>query len=317
MNTRAVIAWTAAAPCAIWALVRLSGVELGFPFAAMLAYTPYVLPTALVVAVVALALRQWIPAGVAGFAVLALAVLIAPRVLGGEEASASDGPSVRVLSANVLRGSGDAEQLLGEVRERRIDVLAVQELTPELIAELDRLGIGDELPHRTLEPRENVAGSGIYSRHPIDDLGTVGALTFKQSRALVMTPDADLDVTSVHPRPPTGRDEVDLWRAGIDDLPRPEDGDATQLLLGDFNATLDQPEFREVLDRGYADAADEVGEGLAATWPASDKPFQYLPVTIDHVVFERDRMLVSDFEVLELEGTDHRPVFAELVIDDG
>lgn len=315
MNTRAVIAWSAAVPCAIWALVRLSGIELGFPFVAILAYTPYVLPTALVVAIAALALRQWIPAGVAGFAVLVLAILIAPRVLGGEQASASDGPSVRVLSANVLRGRGDAEQLLGEVRERRVDVLAVQELTPDLIIELDDLGIRDELPYRTLEPREDVAGSGIYSRHPIDDLGTVGALTFQQSRALVMTPDADLDVTSVHPRPPTGSDETDLWRAGIDDLPRPEDDDATQLLLGDFNATLDQPEFREVLDRGYVDAADEVGEGLTATWPALHRSFRYLPVTIDHIVFERDRMSVSEFEVLELDGSDHRPVFAELVID--
>ena len=72
-----------------------------------------------------------------------------------------------------------------------------------------------------------------------------------------------------------------------------------------------------MLGRGYADAADEVGEGLVATWPATGKPFQYLPVTIDHLVFERGRMRVSEFEVLELEGTDHRPVFAELVIADG
>ena len=186
LKARAMLAWTVTAPCAIWALERLSEVELGFPFAAMLAYTPYVLPTALVVAVVALALRQWIPAGVAGFAVLALALLIAPRVLGGEEASASDGPSVRVLSANVLRGRAAMPSSSSvEVRERRIDVLAAQELYAGALRRASTAW--DRRP----APAPHVRAEGARRRQqdllapPDRRLGTVGALIFKQSRALV------------------------------------------------------------------------------------------------------------------------------------
>ena len=42
----------------------------------------------------------------------------------------------------------------------------------------------------------------------------------------------------------------------------------SQILAGDFNATLDHAEFRALLDRGYVDAADAVGDGLTPTWPA-------------------------------------------------
>jgi hypothetical protein len=39
-------------------------------------------------------------------------------------------------------------------------------------------------------------------------------------------------------------------------------------LAGDFNATLDQSEFRDVLGRGYYDAAERMGDRLNPTWPA-------------------------------------------------
>ena len=44
-----------------------------------------------------------------------------------------------------------------------------------------------------------------------------------------------------------------------------------RILAGDFNATLDHPELRAVLDRGYVDAADAASGGLKPTWPAPPK----------------------------------------------
>ncbi len=74
------------------------------------------------------------------------------------------------------------------------------------------------------------------------------------------------------------------WRSQLSALPPP--GADPVILAGDFNATLDHAAFRRLLDLGYADAASQVGNGLAATWgprphrrpgAARDRPFPRQP----------------------------------------
>ncbi|MDQ3989728.1 MAG: endonuclease/exonuclease/phosphatase family protein, partial [Actinomycetota bacterium] len=78
-----------------------------------------------------------------------------------------------------------------------------------------------------------------------------------------------------------------------------------------FNATLDHPALRGVLDTGYRDAADQVGKGLRATWP-TDTPIA--PVAaIDHVLVDAG-CAVRSFDVLPLPGSDHRALVAEIVL---
>jgi endonuclease/exonuclease/phosphatase (EEP) superfamily protein YafD len=68
---------------------------------------------------------------------------------------------------------------------------------------------------------------------------------------------------------------------------------------------------RDLLASGYRDAADVMGLGFVATWPQFGSWLQSPGVTIDHVLAD-SRMAVRSFQVLKLDGTDHRPVFAEL-----
>jgi endonuclease/exonuclease/phosphatase (EEP) superfamily protein YafD len=296
--------------------VRSFGLESGYPLVPLIAYTPFVALVALLVAICCALLRRWSATVVAGLAALALLVAVAPRVLGGDY-EGSDGLPLTVMTANVFKGQGDPEQLLSLVREHEVDVLAVQELTPKFVVGFRTAGIRQVMPHEALATRESVGGSGLYSRHDLSPGGS-GDDEFLQMSADVEYP-VPLSVVSVHPVPPTSRSAVRSWESVLDrfgDLPPDEeDFGAVRLLLGDFNATLDQGAFRDLLDRGYVDAGEETGGGLAATWPAFDKSFGYLPVTIDHLLAERDNVLgVRDYEVLELEGSDHRPVVATLVL---
>jgi endonuclease/exonuclease/phosphatase (EEP) superfamily protein YafD len=48
---------------------------------------------------------------------------------------------------------------------------------------------------------------------------------------------------------------------------------------------------------------------LMPTWPAGD--LLPPPVTIDHVLAD-ERAGVRDYDVLDLRGSDHRPVLAEV-----
>jgi endonuclease/exonuclease/phosphatase (EEP) superfamily protein YafD len=84
-----------------------------------------------------------------------------------------------------------------------------------------------------------------------------------------------------------------------------------RILAGDFNATLDHADLRRVLAGGYEDAASVVGAGLHATWPEG----RLVPptVAIDHVLAD-ERAGVRAVSVHTLPGTDHRAVFAELVL---
>jgi endonuclease/exonuclease/phosphatase family metal-dependent hydrolase len=114
----------------------------------------------------------------------------------------------------------------------------------------------------------------------------------------------------VHPYPPK-RGKVDLWRSGMRSLPGADPSTTPWILAGDFNATLDFPELRDLLDSGYRDAGEVTGDGLAPTWPQGK--ILPPPVTIDHVLADR-RASILDYGVEDLPGSDHRAVFAAVAL---
>ena len=157
------LAWLFVLPIVVWAAVRLSGSERGFPLVALMAYTPYVGAAAVVLALALAAIRRRLPALVTAVAALALLAGVADRVVADEQIR-DDGPRLRVLSANVARGSVEARVLTSMIRTRRVDLLSLQELTPELAAQLRRGPAGDMLPHAALRAGEGASGTGLMSR---------------------------------------------------------------------------------------------------------------------------------------------------------
>jgi endonuclease/exonuclease/phosphatase (EEP) superfamily protein YafD len=226
------------------------------------------------------------------------------------------------MSSNVLAGSADAGQLAELARDRRVDVLCVEELTPEFATRLDAAGIGRLLPHRVLSVQEGVRGSGVYSRFPLTQMAPPlssfpNPITNTRASARVGGA-TSIDVTAVHNLPvPGSSNGVDNWADSLSRLPAASASGPTRVLAGDFNATLDQSEFRDLLDRGYYDAAERMGDGLTPTWPEIRGSNRFLPVTIDHILYDRDRVGVRDFDVSDLAGSDHQTVYAELVVRGG
>jgi hypothetical protein len=70
--------------------------------------------------------------------------------------------------------------------------------------------------------------------------------------------------------------------------------------------------LRDLIGSGYSDAAEATGRGLEMTWPNTGRRFPP-PVTIDHILID-DRGAVRDYAVLDVPGTDHRAIFAELAL---
>ncbi|RLP92295.1 endonuclease/exonuclease/phosphatase family protein [Micromonospora sp. BL4] len=307
-----VLCWLAVVPTAAWASARLAGLDRG-PLVQALAFTPYVAGWSVLALALALALRRWWPAAVAALAAAALLGVVAPRAVAGAQPAAG-GPTVRLLTANLLAGSADAPTLVELVRRHRVDVLTVQEFTPDAQAALDRLGLDRLLPHRQLNAQIGTPGSGLYSRWPITDAGirhNRGGWGFSQAYGTLAVPGAPpVRVESAHPSAPYALDQVDAWRGDLTAQPPATPDGGLRILAGDFNATLDHGPLRALLRTGYVDAADATGAGLTGTWGPYDGDL-IPPVTIDHVLVDR-RIAVHSVTVHDLPGTDHRPVLTTL-----
>lgn len=314
-SRRTVVALVLAAPWLGWAVVRGLGLDLGHPVVAAISFTPYVAAVAWVPVVAALALRRRGVALVAAVAAGVLGAAVLPRALGdGRVPDGADGPTLRVMSANVLYGGADMSALLRLAEAQDVDVLSLQELTPDALRRLDAAGGRRRFPGRAVEVRPGAAGSALLARLPLRrrspaDDPTVAA----QPEAELRLPGAPpVRVKAVHPFPPITARAERRWQAMLGRLPRPTTAPRGPLrvLAGDFNATLDHRELRGLLEDGYVDAGDATGGGLVHTWSSGAMG---PAITIDHVLLDR-RLGVRSFSVHDLPGSDHRAVVAELVL---
>lgn len=298
-----------------WAVARVLGIERGFPAVQLMAYTPYVAAASVLPLAVALSTRRWLAGGLALVATITLAVCVLPRGYADRSAGPArpGGPTIRVMSANLQFGAVDPERLRRVVEERRVDLLALQEYTPEAERSVGA-ALVNALPYRVSYPEDGAGGSALYSRFPLRNAGVRQFdWGFTQARGRLEVPGAaPVEVESTHPRAPWNAEATDAWASDLDDLPRAVRDGPVQLLIGDFNATLDHKRLRALLDSGYRDAADVAGQGLTPSWPYDEK--WWLPgVTIDHILVDR-RVGVGRFAVLDLPGSDHRGLVADLTL---
>jgi endonuclease/exonuclease/phosphatase family metal-dependent hydrolase len=309
---RAWLAWVLALFFALWALMRLLGLDRGYPLVPVVAFTPYIAGLSLLAVAAIAVLRTRVPLALAALASVALVAVTVPRAIGGGGApEPADGEPLTVMTANLRFGEADAERVVDLVREGEIDVLSVQELTGDAVHRLRAAGLERLLEHRVTPAEEGGGGGGIYATEPLLPSGDLGRGTggFRMPSARLEVNGRPLAVVSVHPVPPTVTNGVQRWRAALDALPATGGDEELGLLLGDFNATLDHRELRQVLARGYVDAADVTGDGLTTTWSNGRWP----PLTIDHLLVD-ERVHVEGTEVHELPGSDHDAVIADLVL---
>jgi endonuclease/exonuclease/phosphatase (EEP) superfamily protein YafD len=299
--------WLLVLPGLVWAVLRVFGWERGFLVQAF-AFTPYVAAWTVFPAAFALVRRRWAAAAAALLAVAIMAWCVLPRALPDLDKGPSRGKILTVMTINMFIGAADPAAIVTLVRDHDVAVLAVQEFSPTARTGLSNAGLDTLLPYNALADEVGTTGSGLYSRYPIttsySERSGGGNM---QVYATVKPPGATtLDVVSAHPLAPYSTKVLKLWRSDLAAEPRAD------ILLGDFNSTLDHTPVRRLIARGYRDAADATGKGLLGTWgPYHGKPVP--PVTLDHVLAAR-RIGIKDVQVHAVKGSDHRSVLATLVV---
>jgi endonuclease/exonuclease/phosphatase (EEP) superfamily protein YafD len=273
---------------------------------------PYFAAGCLLLALFAFLLRRRVLALFALVITLVLGSLLGPRLL-SEEQPAAGGPHLRIMAANLYLGQADPRTIVNLVRQQKVDVLALPELTPAAVSALDAAGLMDVLPYRVFDDRVGGDGNGIAAKFPLRKIILMPDSALSQQSAVVDLPGReDLELTAIHVQPPLSDPDVRVWRNELGELPRATPDKRVRILAGDFNATLDHAAFRDLVDRGYADAGEEAGDGLDPTW--SSLPTGP-PLTIDHIVVD-SRCAISSYAVFDLPGSDHNAIISEVILPD-
>lgn len=293
------------------ALVRLLGIDGTRYMIATTSLIPYITVIGLLVGLFALLRKRWVVGLTMTLVAVVLVANVAPRAFPDARPNGV-GQQVRLMTSNLLTGIADAQAIVQEVRQRKIDILAMQELTPEMVRDLERASLNQVLPNRVFLDEPGGSGSGIASRFPLSQRNLTPPGTLQQAGALVNLPGRDIEVVSVHPLPPVVTAGPEAWQRELAGLPAPDSTGAIRVLAGDFNATLDHVGLTRLLNKGYVDAADQVGKGLIHTWPSKSGVWPP-PVTIDHVLVDA-KCLVDTVDVFDVPGSDHRAVVTQFVV---
>ncbi|NEG69782.1 hypothetical protein F6S87_04010 [Bifidobacterium sp. BRDM6] len=123
------------------------------------------------------------------------------------------------MTLNCRYGRANATEIVRAVRERDVAVLALQEMSPELVDELDAAGIDELLPFRQLgdaTPSDNGGFNGLFLRVKPESSTPTGVAIPAADVPTVTVPVTDTEavvIASAHPKSPMRgcRD----WSAGI------------------------------------------------------------------------------------------------------
>lgn len=284
------------------------------------AFTPVLVPAALIASVVFAVGRRWWAAGLA-VVVTAVGLWSQAPLYRADTAHAAgvEQPSVRILQANIMLGQADPGVLVSTVRDRSVDVLTVIELTDAAVAGLDAAGLREQLPYAVTFPRFGGGGAGIFSRYPLRSGELLNGFALNNIRAEMTVPEAaPLAVYALHPLPPFPEPSW-KWAAELEHLQALLGDESEDILIGaDFNSTFDHKRFRDLLaGSGSAgspellDAAEQVGAGIVATYPAGRR---IPPVLAIDRILARGASPVS-FARVDLPGSDHYGVVGEVRLD--
>jgi len=311
-----------AAPVAALSVFRAVPYPWPTPVVQLVSFTPWlVLPAGASLLFAVLGSRRWMAGAAAGLVAVQLFWLV-PLDSGQADAEAAEGTAgdtleLRTMSLNAKLGRADAAEIVRLVRENGITLLTIQEYTTALEERLDAAGLGGLLPNRISAPAGRAAGNATYSVHKLERTGTVPDSHFSMPLIRLTAESqgkrAVVELTNVHARAPVGVG-LPKWRSDLAALGRVVSQPGNVVLAGDFNASYDHAEFRQLLEgdgRKAVDVGMAQGSRLIPTWPMDGL---FLPgITIDHIVTSPS-VRSAGYAVHGVPGTDHAAIIVTLSV---
>ena len=302
-------------------IARVAGGRPPSPGPQLASFSPLAILPAVAAVAVAAASSWWLAVLLAVPAILLVGVQLPPGR--PRQGAGGNSLSLRLLTVNACRGGADPAAVAGLVRDQDVDVLAVQELTPELAQELKNADLPGLLPFSVLDAQPSGAGTGLWARWPLSPLPAIPGMKAATPRAQLDPPGRPpVTLTAVHPKAPRKRfqwkwqEELRAIRDSVAATAGP------QVVAGDFNASRDHRPFRDLLAVGLVDCADTAlkrpwpGFTWPSFWPgfAGAHPRVVPLMRLDHVLISRDACSARRLQIIRVPGTDHCAVLATIDI---
>lgn len=227
--------------------------------------------------------------------------------------------SLTVLSANVEYGQADVDAL-ARLAEPRVDVLVIQEFTPDFEEELAAAGLLEQFPHTAGSAQEGAGGTMVLSRTPVELAARAEGTVFDNLVATTTVDGATWHLGAIHTAPPQlGADAWTQDAATVGELTAPPYTEENLLLVGDFNAIEQHHTMRELTAdgtlRSLAASGHGRGEGLwEPTWPVNSRVPSF--ARIDHALAGAGvQGPVPSY--IAVPGTDHKAMIVSASPGDG
>lgn len=205
-----------------------------------------------------------------------------------------------VVMLNVEYGQADTAALLAEAEAKDADVIVIVEYHPD--TEGDLADIRHGYPYRVGRATRDAEGTVVLSRTPLVQRAYVGEV-YDNYVVTTTVRGVAWTIAAVHPYPPvtTASEWVDDSRR-VAEMVRPFIGD-NLVVIGDFNATIDQVTMLDFARLGLRNAALQTGAGWATTWPMT---YPVLPfAALDHALTS-PTVVANSFATFVVPGTDHK-----------
>lgn len=234
------------------------------------------------------------------------------------DAVAATQPTITVMTLNTRYGKADAGSIMHAIKHYNVDVLALQEVSDDLVNRLHESSITSVLPYEQLGNKTNHDNGGynaLWSRHPFTD--SAGQLLDGMGSH---TPHIGIDVegrplriVTTHPYSPQRGDiqwGYDIAKLGSLISDRNFATDKPTIVMGDLNSSVYHPSFRKVLQAGFTDSSFELRQGPHHTFPSSWGIIIPL-IEIDHIIHTRE-LHATALETVIIARTDHAGLVATL-----
>lgn len=218
---------------------------------------------------------------------------------------------IRILAANVRYRNQDYARALDLIEIENPDIVGLLEVNN---AWIDGLAVLHETyPYHVIWPEEGAHGLALFSRIPIEELGTSPYREGTQLTAISVATEfmeRPVILTLAHLIAPTTPRRAAIRNRQIRTVAGTvrADQEPDTILIGDLNITPWSPHYSVLQQAGLDNAA--LGRGYVATWPTVAGSFG---IPIDHVLLTNG-FHVQQFRAGASFGSDHLPLVADVAI---
>lgn len=234
-----------------------------------------------------------------------------------------NGEAFLVMTFNVLFESKDIEKSIDAIDSSGVDVVCLQELTPELAKAFNER-LGSRYPHRAFTPKTGTWGIGLASRHPLSAVKVFEQSPNKmpavEARVRVGKTSVMLSCVHFYPAGASGKRDASFLQQMAANaetrvkqaetvLARYEKVKGPLVVLGDFNEDANGKAVEVFTHAGFLNGCRSSNAQCGPTWPGATSVFPAV-VQIDHVLGRE--LHFDSAQVVKSGGSDHYPVIAAI-----